>query len=127
GRGRAPSPAESRSRTGGAAGRLPPPPGGRGGSRRRPVGRGDRGEEGRHAVIERYTRPAMGRLWTDEHKYATWLRVELLALEAWADLGVVPRAAVAEIRAKAAVDPARIAEIEDRLHHDGIAFTTALP
>lgn len=77
-------------------------------------------------MIERYTRPAMGRLWTDEHKYATWLRVELLALEAWADLGVVPREAVAEIRAKAAVDPARIAEIEARVHHDVIAFTTAV-
>src|SRR5690606_11554012 len=52
--------------------------------------------------------------------------VELLALEAWSELGVVPREAVAEIRAKAAVDPERIAEIEATVHHDVIAFTTAV-
>ena len=77
-------------------------------------------------MIQRYTRPEMGRLWTAEHKYETWLRVELLALEAWADLGVVPREAVEEIRAKAVVDPRRIAEIEAQVHHDVIAFTTAV-
>src|SRR5690606_5001872 len=101
------------------------PGGGRRGGRRA-AGQGTRGREGGKAVIQRYTRPEMGRLWTAEHKYETWLRVELLALEAWADLGVVPREAVEEIRAKAVVDPRRIAEIEAQVHHDVIAFTTAV-
>ncbi|PZN10937.1 MAG: adenylosuccinate lyase [Bacillota bacterium] len=77
-------------------------------------------------MIERYTRPAMGRIWTLEHKYETWLRVEILALEAWEELGVVPRGTAARVRERARVDAARIAEIERRVHHDVIAFTTAI-
>ncbi|WPD18197.1 adenylosuccinate lyase [Thermaerobacter composti] len=77
-------------------------------------------------MIERYTRPAMGRLWTLEHKYATWLEVELLALEAWEELGTVPRGTAARIRQRARIDVERILAIERRVHHDVIAFTTAI-
>lgn len=77
-------------------------------------------------MIERYTRPAMGRIWTLEHKYETWLKVELLALEAWEELGVVPRGTASRVRERARVDAARIAEIERRVHHDVIAFTTSI-
>ena len=77
-------------------------------------------------MIERYTRPEMGRLWTLEHKYATWLEVELLALEAWEELGTVPRGTAARVRQRARIDVDRILEIERRVHHDVIAFTTAL-
>ncbi|HEY8448940.1 MAG TPA: adenylosuccinate lyase [Bacillota bacterium] len=77
-------------------------------------------------MIERYTRPAMGALWTQEHKYRTWLRVELLACEAWARLGRIPAEAVDELRRKARIDVDRILAIERTVHHDVIAFTTAI-
>ena len=75
-------------------------------------------------MIERYTLPRMGALWTLEEKYARWLEVEILACEAWAELGVIPREAVQTIRQRARFDVHRIAEIEDRVQHDVIAFTT---
>ncbi len=77
-------------------------------------------------MIERYTRPVMARIWSLENKYRKWLEVELYACEAWAELGVVPREAVEEIRARARVDVDRIQAIEREIHHDVIAFTTSL-
>jgi adenylosuccinate lyase len=75
-------------------------------------------------VIERYTLPEMGNLWTDAYKFQTWLQVEIAVCEAQADLGYIPREAVAEIKAKANFDPARILEIEAEVRHDVIAFLT---
>ncbi len=75
-------------------------------------------------MIERYTRPDMGAIWSDENKYRIWLEIEILACEAQAELGVIPKEAVAEIRAKASFDVKRILEIEEVTKHDVIAFTT---
>lgn len=77
-------------------------------------------------MIERYTRPEMGIIWTDENKYRQWLAVELAASEALAELGEVPAEAAAALRAHAAFDLARIQEIEREVKHDVIAFTTAV-
>jgi adenylosuccinate lyase len=66
----------------------------------------------------------MGRLWTERHKYQTWLDVEVAVCEAQAELGYIPAAAVDEIRTKAKFDPERIAEIEAEVRHDIIAFLT---
>jgi adenylosuccinate lyase len=78
-------------------------------------------------VIARYSRPQMAAIWSDEGKLASWLEVELAALDGWADIGVVPADAVAEIRARAQPpSPARVAEIEARLHHDTAAFVDAV-
>ena len=68
----------------------------------------------------------MGALWSDEAKYARWLRVELAVCEAQARRGVIPADALARIRARARVDAARISEIEARVRHDVIAFLTNL-
>jgi adenylosuccinate lyase len=59
-------------------------------------------------VIERYTRPEMGAIWTEENKFKAWLEVEILACEAWADLGVIPKEDVALIRKNAKINVARI-------------------
>ncbi|NIA08431.1 MAG: adenylosuccinate lyase [Nitrospiraceae bacterium] len=75
-------------------------------------------------MIERYSRPKMAAIWTMDNKYKTWLEVEILAAEAWARLGVIPDEAARDIRAKAAFDPERIAEIEKETRHDVIAFLT---
>jgi adenylosuccinate lyase len=75
-------------------------------------------------MIERYTRPAMGRIWSEEHKFETWLQVEILACEAQRDLGVIPPEAVEVIKAKARFEVARIEEIEAEVRHDVIAFLT---
>ncbi len=75
-------------------------------------------------MIARYTRPAMGNIWTDQAKYEAWLEVEILACEAQAELGVIPKEAVAEIRAKARFEVARVDEIEAKVKHDVIAFLT---
>ncbi|MCK4772783.1 MAG: adenylosuccinate lyase [Candidatus Latescibacteria bacterium] len=77
-------------------------------------------------MIERYTRPAMGRIWSDEHRYETWLQVELLACEAQRDLGRIPAEAVEVIKAKAGFDIKRIEEIEAEVRHDVIAFLTSV-
>ena len=63
-------------------------------------------------MIERYTRPEMARLWSDEQRLATWLEVECLASEAMAAQGQIPAEAAATLRARARVDPARVREIE---------------
>ena len=75
-------------------------------------------------MIARYTRPAMGAVWTDAARYAHWLEIEALACEALAGQGVVPKAAVRAIRRRARIDVARIAAIEAEVKHDVIAFVT---
>jgi len=75
-------------------------------------------------MIERYTRPEMGRIWTLENRYAKWVEVEIAACEAQAELGAIPQEAVARIRARAAFDLDRVAELEAELHHDVIALLT---
>jgi adenylosuccinate lyase len=77
-------------------------------------------------MIPRYTRPALVELWSDRHRYETWLRVELAACEAMEATGTVPAGTAATVRAKAAgkLDPARILEHEERTRHDVIAFLT---
>jgi len=75
-------------------------------------------------VIERYTRPRLAAIWSLENRYRKWLDVELLATEAWAELGRVPREAAVALRQEARFDVDRILEIEERVQHDVIAFTT---
>jgi adenylosuccinate lyase len=78
-------------------------------------------------VISRYSRPAMARIWSDEARLARWLEVELAALEGWAELGAVPRAAVDSIAARAEPPtPELVAEIEKRTQHDVAAFVDAV-
>ncbi|MBV9082847.1 MAG: adenylosuccinate lyase [Acidobacteriaceae bacterium] len=77
-------------------------------------------------MIPRYTRPEMGAIWSDQHKYECWLEVELAAAEALAETGEVPRDAAAALSAHAGFDVARIQEIEREVRHDVIAFTTAV-
>ena len=77
-------------------------------------------------MIARYTRPEMGRIWTDENKFRQWLEVELAASEALAEMGVVPAEAARALREHAGFDTARILEIEKEVKHDVIAFTTAV-
>jgi len=74
-------------------------------------------------VIERYTLPEMGRLWTLENKFQKWLEIEIYACEAWAELGVIPREAAAAISRKASFSVERILEIEAQTRHDVVAFT----
>lgn len=66
----------------------------------------------------------MAAIWTDEHKMATWLKVEIAACEAWAEKGMIPPEALAQIKAKADFDVARVLEIEKETRHDVIAFLT---
>lgn len=77
-------------------------------------------------MIKRYTRPEMGRIWTDENEFQTMLDIEIYACEAMADLGHIPPEAVKIIRQKAAFSVERIREIESEVHHDIIAFLTAV-
>jgi adenylosuccinate lyase len=75
-------------------------------------------------LIERYTLPEMGDLWTETYKLKTWLQVEIAACEAQAELGYIPAEAVETIKAKANFDPKRVLEIEKEVKHDVIAFLT---
>ncbi|WP_041226413.1 adenylosuccinate lyase [Crinalium epipsammum] len=75
-------------------------------------------------MIERYTLPEMGNLWTDTYKLKTWLQVEIAVCEAQAELGYIPAEAVEEIKAKANFDLKRVLEIEAEVRHDMIAFLT---
>jgi len=77
-------------------------------------------------MIERYTRPEMAAIWTVEKRYQTWLKVEILATEAWAELGEVPREAIEVIKKKASFDATKIDEIEKVVKHDVIAFLTSV-
>ena len=77
-------------------------------------------------MIPRYTRPEMGRIFSDQNKFEQWLAVELAATEALAESGEVPAEAARALRAHAGFDVARIHEIERETRHDVIAFTTAV-
>lgn len=77
-------------------------------------------------MIERYTREAMGELWSEENKFRAWLEVEICAAEGWAEIGVLPKDEVKLLREKASFDMARIREIEAKTGHDVIAFTRAV-
>ncbi|MGC8792837.1 MAG: adenylosuccinate lyase [Bryobacteraceae bacterium] len=77
-------------------------------------------------MIPRYTRPEMGRIWSEQNKFQTWLEVELAAAEALAELGEVPREAARQLREHAGFRLERIHEIEREVKHDVIAFTTAV-
>ena len=77
-------------------------------------------------MIERYTLPEMKRIWSQENKYRKWLEVEVNACEAMADLGLIPREAVKNIREKANFTVDRVNEIEDVVNHDVIAFLTCV-
>ncbi len=77
-------------------------------------------------MISRYTRPEMGRVWSDQNRFQKWLEVELAATETLAEAGIVPKAAAAKLRERAKVDVARINEIENKVRHDVIAFTIAV-
>jgi adenylosuccinate lyase len=77
-------------------------------------------------LIARYTRAAMGRIWSEENKYRMWLEVEAAASETLAEEGIVPSEAAKAIRERSKIDVARINEIEAEVRHDVIAFTTAV-
>ncbi|WP_017187079.1 adenylosuccinate lyase [Alkalibacillus haloalkaliphilus] len=77
-------------------------------------------------MIERYTREEMGNIWTEENRFQAWLEVEILACEAWAELGDIPKEDVQKIREKASFDVNRIHEIEQETRHDVVAFTRAV-
>jgi adenylosuccinate lyase len=77
-------------------------------------------------MIARYTHPEMGRIWSDQRRYETWLLVEAAAAEAMAAAGIVPAEAARDIRERGGFDIARIEEIEQRTQHDVIAFTEAV-
>ncbi|MBL7988808.1 MAG: adenylosuccinate lyase [Chlorobi bacterium] len=75
-------------------------------------------------MIERYTRPQMGAIWQDQNKYSIWLEIETLAVEAQAEMGIIPREAAEAVRQRGAFDVARVLEIEETTKHDVIAFLT---
>jgi adenylosuccinate lyase len=77
-------------------------------------------------MIARYTLPDMGRIWTLKNRYATWLKVEIAACEAWDEIGGIPRGALDTIKKKARFDTERIDEIEKEVKHDVIAFLTSV-
>ena len=77
-------------------------------------------------MIARYTHPEMGRIWSDQRRYETWLLVETAAADAMAAAGIVPAEAARDIRERGAFDIARIDEIEQTTQHDVIAFTQAV-
>jgi len=77
-------------------------------------------------MIPRYTHPEMGRIWSDQRRYETWLLVETAAADAMAAAGIVPAEAARDIRERGGFDIARIEEIEQTTQHDVIAFTTAV-
>ncbi|MHB1404265.1 MAG: adenylosuccinate lyase [Desulfitobacteriaceae bacterium] len=75
-------------------------------------------------MIERYTLPEMGEIWTDEHRLSWWLQIEIAACEGWAKIGKIPAEAVKVIREKGAFSWERVQEIEEVTQHDVIAFLT---
>lgn len=77
-------------------------------------------------MIERYTRPKMGKLWSEEEQFQAWLEVELAACAAWSEIGVIPHDDVAKLYDEASFDIARIHEIEQATRHDVVAFTRAV-
>jgi adenylosuccinate lyase len=77
-------------------------------------------------VIPRYTLPEMGAVWAEETKLGHWLRIEVLACEAWAELGRIPPGDLEAIRSGASVDPDRVRRIEETTHHDVAAFVQSV-
>lgn len=77
-------------------------------------------------MIERYSRPEMSAIWTEENKFKAWLEVEILACEAWSEFGVIPKEDVVRLREAASFDITRIHEIEQETRHDVVAFTRAV-
>ena len=77
-------------------------------------------------MINRYSRSEMANIWTEENKYCAWFEVEILADEAWAELGEIPKEDVALIREKAYFDIDRILEVEQQTRYDVVAFTRAV-
>src|SRR6266498_850873 len=77
-------------------------------------------------MIERYTLPEMGALWSEESKFQKWLEVELAVCEVHAEMGTIPREALEQIKSRAKFSVERIDEIEKTTNHDVIAFTTNL-
>ncbi len=77
-------------------------------------------------MISRYTRPEMGRIWSDQNRFQTWLEVEIAATETLAEAGIVPHEAARAIREKGGFEVAHIHQIEGEVKHDVIAFTTAV-
>jgi adenylosuccinate lyase len=77
-------------------------------------------------MIDRYTRPEMGAIWTEENRFKAWLEVEILACEAWSEIGDIPKGDVQKIRENASFDIDRIKEIEEETRHDVVAFTRAV-
>jgi adenylosuccinate lyase len=75
-------------------------------------------------MIERYTLPEMGGIWTDEHRLTLWLKIEIAACEGWAKLGKIPNEAVAVIREKASFSWERVQALEEVTQHDVLAFLT---
>jgi adenylosuccinate lyase len=76
-------------------------------------------------LIERYSPPAIRAVWSDQHRFELWLRIEILACEAWATLGRIPVSALPKIK-QGTFDAAKIAEVESRVGHDVIAFLTVV-
>lgn len=77
-------------------------------------------------MIPRYSLPRMAAVWESEHRFDIWLRIEVLACEAWAELGKIPARTLQDIKTKAAFDVARIQELERTLRHEVVAFLTAI-
>ncbi|MCZ6550158.1 MAG: adenylosuccinate lyase [candidate division NC10 bacterium] len=77
-------------------------------------------------MIPRYTLPRMAAIWELEHRFQVWLRIEVLACEAWAQLGKIPPQALQEIRGRAAFDIGRIEELEETVRHEVVAFLTTV-
>ncbi|MCD7034431.1 adenylosuccinate lyase [Metabacillus sp. GX 13764] len=77
-------------------------------------------------MLDRYTRPEMGAIWTEENRFKAWLEVEILACEAWAELGIIPKEDTKALRENASFNVNRIKEIEEETRHDVVAFTRAV-
>src|SRR5881396_778670 len=77
-------------------------------------------------MIERYTLPEMGALWTEQSRFQKWLEVEIAVCEVHAEMGTIPKEALEQIKSRAKFSVARINEIEKTTNHDVIAFTTNL-
>lgn len=77
-------------------------------------------------MIDRYTRDVMKSLWSDQTRYERWLEIEILAAQAWEEIGHVPRGTADRLRRQARVDAARVDEFEARYHHDMLAFISAV-
>lgn len=77
-------------------------------------------------MIKRYTLPRMGQIWSDEHRFEVWTKVEILALEAWCELGLFSKEVLEKVRSKISFSASRMEEIEAKTRHDVIAFLTTI-